>query len=362
MTDVSTWSQTDGSNTSTAPSGAPEGMAPSAVNDVLRAIMGASAREQAHLNFTVTSGGSANAQTLTYTVAPASYFSGQRFAFIAGYSNSTTTPTLNVNSLGAKTIVDYSGAALKASSITAGNIYEAVYDGTNFRLIPIVSFSGPSSSTDGNFALFNGTSGSVVKDSGFSAVPASSGGTGKTSLTSGSIIVGAGTSPVTYLTPSTSGFIIRDNGSSWSPGLEKTLQRFYNSNSTFTSLSTIPFDDTIPQITEGTQIFSQAITPISASSRIRITCTGFFCGNSSICLALFSGGSNALACSIAYATSSSTMCPTTLVYEEASSSTSSRTYTIRAGGDVSAQLNGISSARRYGGALTSTFIVEEVVQ
>lgn len=134
MTDVYSWSQTDGSNTSTAPAGAPEGMAPSAVNDVLRAIMGSVAREQAHINATLTSAGSADVQTLTYTVAPSAYFTGQKFAFIAGYTNATTTPTLNVNSLGAKTIVKHDGSALVVGDIVAGDVVNVSYDGTYFRL------------------------------------------------------------------------------------------------------------------------------------------------------------------------------------------------------------------------------------
>lgn len=44
MSDVSTWSITAGSNNSAPPDGAPEGMAPSSVNDTLREVMAAVAR------------------------------------------------------------------------------------------------------------------------------------------------------------------------------------------------------------------------------------------------------------------------------------------------------------------------------
>ena len=39
--EANNWNEADSSNTTAAPDGAPEGMAPSGVNDVIRAIMGA---------------------------------------------------------------------------------------------------------------------------------------------------------------------------------------------------------------------------------------------------------------------------------------------------------------------------------
>ena len=61
MADISasSWSETDGSNNSSAPTGAPEGMAPSGLNDVLRAHQGAVKRFYNHINATGTTGGTA---------------------------------------------------------------------------------------------------------------------------------------------------------------------------------------------------------------------------------------------------------------------------------------------------------------
>lgn len=47
-----------------------------------------------------------------------------------------------------------------------------------------------------------------------------------------------------------------------------TLQRFRLENSASTSLGVLPADGSIPQNTEGTEIFNQSITPKSASSKI----------------------------------------------------------------------------------------------
>lgn len=81
-------------------------------------------------------GGSANAYTLTLTKAPTSYAAGMRVKFKASFSN-TASATINVNSLGAKTFKKTSGGALTtlaSGDIVSGSIYEAVYDGTDFQL------------------------------------------------------------------------------------------------------------------------------------------------------------------------------------------------------------------------------------
>lgn len=135
MADInqSSWSETDGSNTTAPPAGWPEGMPANAVNDSARAIMGAIKRWYDHSNATATSGGTANAQTLTYAVAPTALVTGDVFAFFAGATN-TSTLTLNVNGLGAKA-VQIAGAALAGGEVVSGTIVEVCYDGTAFQII-----------------------------------------------------------------------------------------------------------------------------------------------------------------------------------------------------------------------------------
>lgn len=125
------FSQTDGSNnTGTAPSWSGSA-APSTLDDAGRALQGAITREWNWRNFTLTAAGTADAKTLTYSVAPAAYYNGQRFAFIANTVN-TGSATLNVNSLGAKTIkkLDTTGAAanLAAGDMVAGMFVEVCYN------------------------------------------------------------------------------------------------------------------------------------------------------------------------------------------------------------------------------------------
>src|SRR5260370_12475424 len=72
---ASNWNEADASNTTAAPDGAPEGMAPSGLNDVLRAHQGAVKR---WYDWTIpkTTAGTSTAYTLTYSVAPGALVDG----------------------------------------------------------------------------------------------------------------------------------------------------------------------------------------------------------------------------------------------------------------------------------------------
>jgi hypothetical protein len=78
--------------------------------------------------------GSANAQVVTLTPVPGSYAAGMMVIWLPAAANTTTTPTVNVNALGAKTIVKVGGAALAANDLTTSALAVAIYDGTNFEL------------------------------------------------------------------------------------------------------------------------------------------------------------------------------------------------------------------------------------
>jgi hypothetical protein len=110
-------------------------MAPSGVNDIIRAVMGAIKRFWRRLNMVVTSGGAANVQTLTYGVAGAAYYTGEIFTFLAGFAN-TASATLNVDGLGAKTIKTIAGDALAGGEIQTAPTMVA-YDGTDMRLLSL---------------------------------------------------------------------------------------------------------------------------------------------------------------------------------------------------------------------------------
>lgn len=79
--------------------------------------------------------GSANAYAIAPTPAITAYAAGQRFTFKVATAN-TTTSTLAVSGLAAKTIKKLDGATnLAANDFKVGQIVEVEYDGTNFQLL-----------------------------------------------------------------------------------------------------------------------------------------------------------------------------------------------------------------------------------
>jgi hypothetical protein len=54
--------------------------------------------------------------------------------FKCAHTNLTTTPTININGLGPKTIVRADGTAVEAGEIVINGVYGLQYDGTNMRL------------------------------------------------------------------------------------------------------------------------------------------------------------------------------------------------------------------------------------
>lgn len=83
-----------------------------------------------------TSGGSANAQTLTPAPVLPSYTSNIALAFIAGYTN-TGALTMNVSGLGAKSVYKDGPSgpiALTGGEVVANEIYTIRYDGTRLQL------------------------------------------------------------------------------------------------------------------------------------------------------------------------------------------------------------------------------------
>lgn len=103
-----------------------EGMAAAAVNNSARALMARVAELLADAGGTVASTGSSNAYLLTSTAAVTDYQDGLIVAFTANHTNNATA-TLNVRSLGAKTIYAHN-AALVGGEIVSGGVYLCIYD------------------------------------------------------------------------------------------------------------------------------------------------------------------------------------------------------------------------------------------
>lgn len=76
----------------------------------------------------------ADAYVITLTPAPSAYTEGMEVRVKIGSWNTNTTasPTINVNSLWAKNIVDRFWDSIAAGVIQAGEVYTMIYDGTSF--------------------------------------------------------------------------------------------------------------------------------------------------------------------------------------------------------------------------------------
>lgn len=136
------------------------------------------------------------------------------------------------------------------------------------------------------------------------------------------------------------------------------LQTVDQSISTYgNTATTVPYDDTIPQNTEGGLLMTQAFTPISSTSRLRIEVFIPFAlsgAGAGIC-ALFTGASaNAIAAEIyAFYAVNTYMTQMRLVHDFSPGSTSAITFTVRVGSDTASgrtfYWNGDSSSRVFGG-------------
>jgi hypothetical protein len=113
-----------------------------------------------------TSGGSGNAQTITLNASLGSptlaQLTGILISFTPGFTQTSSAPTLNVNGLGAVTIVKGINSGLSDNDILTGDPASVVYNGTNFQLLnPLqmtaqVGASGTGTTTTANVQFTGG--------------------------------------------------------------------------------------------------------------------------------------------------------------------------------------------------------------
>lgn len=137
----------------------------------------------------------------------------------------------------------------------------------------------------------------------------------------------------------------------------------YTSNS---NLGTIPNDDTIPQVGEGTEVLSVSITPKSTTNRVRVRFMGFGSNTTApadLIAALFvNGGANAVRAACETVSTGDFRTFIALEYEHVPGAITAQTYSLRAGSNTgTARLNGHSTTRFFGGAAAATLVAEEIV-
>lgn len=193
MADIpsSTWSETDASNTTASPDGAPEGMSPGGLNNTMRMFMGAVKRWYDWTS-PATTAGTSTVYTLSYSVAPAALVDGMPH-LVLFHTTSGASPTLNVNTLGAKPLYRYVAGAWSqittASAIPANFLARIVYN-----------------ASEGSYRITNPIAGTgaynVLELDSAGALPSGIGGVWST-----------GDAKLTWKTTADSGWVMMDDGS-----------------------------------------------------------------------------------------------------------------------------------------------------
>jgi len=136
-----------------------------------------------------------------------------------------------------------------------------------------------------------------------------------------------------------------------------------NYSSVATGATIMVIDDTIPQITEGDQYMTQAITPKSATNLLifEIDILGSCSNASNLAAALFQDSTaNALAGAIFNMQAVTTVNKMSFSYSMTAGTTSSTTFRVRAGGQSGTfTFNGSAGARLFGAIPKSTIKITE---
>ena len=136
-----------------------------------------------------------------------------------------------------------------------------------------------------------------------------------------------------------------------------------NYSAVATGTTVMAIDDTIPQITEGNEYMTQAITPKSATNLliIDVDILGSCSNASNLATALFQDSTaNALAGAIFNMQAAATLNKMSFSYSMTAGTTSSTTFRVRAGGQSGTfTFNGASGARLFSTISKSTIKITE---
>ena len=132
-----------------------------------------------------------------------------------------------------------------------------------------------------------------------------------------------------------------------------------------TGSTTIPNDDTIPQNTEGNEFMTLAITPKSASNKLKIdvVLNLAVATTGNLIAALFQDSTaGALAAVSEYTATSNGNMRLVFTHYMTAGTTSSTTFKVRAGCNNAGAVtfNGAGGARLYGGVMASSITITEI--
>lgn len=357
------FSQTDASNNTSTLPGIKGSDAPSRIDDAIRALAGANTRQWYWSNVTATSAGTGTGYTLAYSVSPAAYYTGQAFKWVA-HTASTGSATININALGALTIkknVRGVKSTIAAGEIGSGQVIEGYYDGTDYIW---TNYSADPSVN----AL---TAETVIALADFLRIYDLSA-TADRKITVQNVLKALNlltedTTPDTgadfVLTYDSSATDVKKAKPASLVPVGSVVAVSYNSTSAVSTTTTaIPYDDTIPQNTEGAEVLTVSHTPKSATNKLLISVVANLDSTSStqVIAALFKDSdANALAATAAYISVSSLVVP--IEYQMTAGTTSAITFKLRCGGAAgTTTINGSDSTRIFGGVAVTSISITEI--
>lgn len=142
----------------------------------------------------------------------------------------------------------------------------------------------------------------------------------------------------------------------------QSQRAIYTANTSITTI--IPQDDTVPLISEGTEVLSLSITPSQTSSLLRCRFFGFGSSGTGVInlvAAMFRDSTCVNAVTTTVPTANYVM-PISMQITDAPATTSAVTISVRVGPGAAAtiRLNGSPAGRLFGGAAAATLTVEEI--
>lgn len=184
----------------------------------------------------------------------------------------------------------------------------------------------------------------------------------------GSLYLANTTSGITALTPGTSGKYLQSQGSGADPsyawgGLVQTAQTTYTS--TPTSTATFPRDNTIPQISEGEELFTLSFTPKLSTSILEIDVCVYAANSSGLFgVALFKDATADALAAVHVTNSGVRLFTAVFSHRMASPGTSAITFRVRIGGTNGGttwiNFNTEDAGPIFGGVVRSFIRIKEV--
>jgi hypothetical protein len=184
------------------------------------------------------------------------------------------------------------------------------------------------------------------------------------------LIVGNGGVDVSALATGTAGQVLISGGAgadpSWATRGVAVQVVSSQSGAVATGTTTIPYDDTIPQNTEGDEYITRAITPTNAANRLHIHVVGQLSHSIAnwYVAALFQDATaGSLAATCAYHPTAGGGLELVIDHDMVAGTTSATTFKVRAGGAFGGTMtfNGNSGGRIFGGVMASSITITEYV-